>query len=40
MVLPARTKYLVVGAGLHGLSTAYHLGKELAARGRARAPTS
>ena len=26
MVLPARTKYLVVGAGLHGLSTAYHLG--------------
>jgi glycine/D-amino acid oxidase-like deaminating enzyme len=32
-VLPARTKYLVVGAGLHGLSTAYHLGKELAARG-------
>jgi glycine/D-amino acid oxidase-like deaminating enzyme len=33
MVLPARTKYLVVGAGLHGLSTAYHLGKELAARG-------
>jgi len=34
MMLPARTKYLVVGAGLHGLSTAYHLGKELAARGQ------
>ncbi len=33
-MLPARTKYLVVGAGLHGLSTAYHLGKELAARGQ------
>jgi glycine/D-amino acid oxidase-like deaminating enzyme len=32
-VLPARAKYLIVGAGLHGLSTAYHLGKELAARG-------
>ena len=32
-MLPARAKYLVVGAGLHGLSTAYHLGKELAARG-------
>ena len=32
-MLPARTKYLVIGAGLHGLSTAYHLGKELAARG-------
>ena len=30
-MLPARTKYLVVGAGLHGLSTAYHLGKQLAA---------
>ena len=25
--------YLVVGAGMHGLSTAYHLAKELAARG-------
>ena len=33
-MLPARTKYLVVGAGLHGLSTAYHLGQELAARGQ------
>ena len=32
-MLPARAKYLVVGAGLHGLSTAYHLGNELAARG-------
>ena len=32
-MLPARAKYLVVGAGLHGLSTAYHLGKELTARG-------
>ena len=40
MVLPARTKYLVVGAGLHGLSTAYHLGKELEPAVRARAPTS
>ena len=33
-MLPARTKYLIVGAGLHGLSTAYHLGKELEARGK------
>ena len=33
MALPARTPYLVVGAGIHGLSTAYHLAKELEARG-------
>jgi glycine/D-amino acid oxidase-like deaminating enzyme len=33
MVLPARTKYLIVGAGLHGLSTAYHLARELRNRG-------
>ena len=32
-MLPARTKYLIVGAGLHGLSTAYHLAQELTARG-------
>ena len=28
-----RTSYVVVGAGIHGLSTAYHLAKELRARG-------
>ena len=33
MALPASTPYLVVGAGIHGLSTAYHLAKELEARG-------
>src|ERR671935_912932 len=27
------TSYVVVGAGIHGLSTAYHLAKELRARG-------
>jgi methylglutamate dehydrogenase subunit A len=31
--LPPRVRYLVVGAGIHGLSTAYHLAKELRARG-------
>ncbi len=31
MALPARAKYVVVGAGIHGLSTAYHLAKELRA---------
>ena len=33
MRLPARSAYVVVGAGIHGLSTAYHLALELAARG-------
>ena len=33
MTLPASTRYLVVGAGIHGLSTAYHLAKELESRG-------
>src|SRR3954469_24884061 len=31
--LPSRSRYVVVGAGIHGLSTAYHLAKELRARG-------
>jgi glycine/D-amino acid oxidase-like deaminating enzyme len=33
MTLPPSSPYVVVGAGLHGLSTAYHLAKELKARG-------
>src|SRR5919201_5931004 len=33
MQLPARSSYVVVGAGMHGLSTAYHLAKELRTRG-------
>jgi glycine/D-amino acid oxidase-like deaminating enzyme len=33
MELPEHSPYVVVGAGIHGLSTAYHLAKELAARG-------
>jgi glycine/D-amino acid oxidase-like deaminating enzyme len=31
--LPRSSPYVVVGAGIHGLSTAYHLAKELSARG-------
>src|SRR5688500_11156028 len=31
--LPRSSQYVVVGAGIHGLSTAYHLAKELSARG-------
>src|SRR5438093_6717772 len=33
MQVPTRSPYVVVGAGIHGLSTAYHLAKELRARG-------
>ena len=32
--LPKHTPYLIVGAGIHGLSTAWHLAQELKARGR------
>ncbi|HSF61193.1 MAG TPA: FAD-binding oxidoreductase [Gaiellaceae bacterium] len=34
MSIPASSPYVVVGAGIHGLSTAYHLAVELAARGQ------
>src|SRR5919106_5949148 len=33
MELPASSRFVVVGAGIHGLSTAYHLAKGLRARG-------
>src|SRR5438552_11011746 len=33
MTLPASAKYVVVGAGIHGLSTAMHLARELSQRG-------
>src|SRR6516225_2201265 len=31
---PAQVKYLIIGAGVHGLSTAYHLSLELKARSK------
>ena len=34
MALPTHVKYLIIGAGVHGLSTAYHLARELKARGQ------
>jgi methylglutamate dehydrogenase subunit A len=34
MSLPKSTTYCVIGAGVHGLSTAYHLAKELKALGK------
>jgi len=33
MAIPASSSYVVVGAGIHGLSTGFHLAKELEARG-------
>lgn len=33
MALPGYVKYLIVGAGIHGLSTAFHLARALEARG-------
>ncbi|MDH3692649.1 MAG: FAD-dependent oxidoreductase, partial [Gammaproteobacteria bacterium] len=32
MALPTHTKFLIIGAGIHGLSTAYHLARALKAR--------
>jgi methylglutamate dehydrogenase subunit A len=34
MAIPSHVKYLVIGAGVHGLSTAYHLALELRASGK------
>ena len=34
MAIPSHVKYLIIGAGVHGLSTAYHLACELRARGK------
>jgi len=31
-LFPAQSKYVIIGAGIHGLSTAYHLAMELQAR--------
>ena len=33
MSLPASAKYVVIGAGIHGLSSAWHLAKEQTAAG-------
>ncbi len=35
MPIPSKARYVVIGAGIHGLSTAYHLAKALGAKGRA-----
>ncbi|MCY4274884.1 MAG: FAD-dependent oxidoreductase [Gammaproteobacteria bacterium] len=35
MAIPSNVDYLIIGAGIHGLSTAYHLAEKLKARGQA-----
>ena len=34
MAIPTRSPYIVIGAGIHGLSTAYHLALQLKATGK------
>ena len=34
MALPSSVKYVVIGAGIHGLSTAWHLAAQLEAKGQ------
>ena len=34
MAIPSHVKYLIIGAGIHGLSTAYHLAQKLKASGK------
>ena len=34
MAIPSQSKYVIVGAGIHGLSTAYHLALELKAKSK------
>jgi methylglutamate dehydrogenase subunit A len=34
MSVPASSRYVIIGAGIHGLSTGWHLARELSARGR------
>jgi len=33
-MVPTHSRYVIIGAGIHGLSTAWHLGRELRASGR------
>ena len=34
MAIPNHARYLIIGAGIHGLSTAYHLALQLKAQGK------
>ena len=34
MAIPDKVDYLIIGAGIHGLSTAWHLAEKLKAKGK------
>ena len=34
MAMPSHVTYLIIGAGIHGLSTAWHLAEKLEAQGK------
>ena len=34
MAIPEHSKYVIIGAGIHGLSTAFHLAQSLKAKGK------
>ena len=34
MELPKKAKFVIIGAGIHGLSTAWHIGEKLRAKGQ------
>ena len=34
MSFPSHSPYVIIGAGIHGLSTGYHMALELKAQGR------
>ena len=34
MAIPEKVDYLIIGAGIHGLSTAWHLAKSLESKGK------
>lgn len=34
MSLPSKCEYLIIGGGIHGLSTAWHLCKKLSSKGQ------
>ena len=34
MAIPTHSPYVIIGAGIHGLSTAYHLALQLKATGK------
>ena len=34
MSIPEKADYVIIGAGIHGLSTAYHLAAKLKAQGK------